>query len=179
MKTREKVQLPLTNERIPGSKVQVINSSGENLGVISKFDAIRIASEEGLELVLIADNGGQGVPVAKIVDLGKAVYAKKKKAAEAKKKQKLVKVKELKIRPKIGEHDLGTKIKQAVQFLNEGKRIKVTLMFRGREMAIRNEVGPDFFAKLENKLKDLGADNLVSEGESKLGQAWSRIYFLK
>lgn len=179
MKDKEKSNLPLVNERIPGPKVQLINSGGENVGVVAKFTAINMAEEEGLDLVLLADKGQSGFPVAKIMDFGKAIYAKKKKAGEAKKKQKVIKVKEIKIRPKIGEHDLNTKVKQAVQFLKDGLRIKFTLVFRGREVVTKNEVGQALFDKLESMVRELGVENLVSEADSKAGQFWSKIYYLK
>jgi translation initiation factor IF-3 len=179
LKEKEKSKLPLVNEKIPGPKINLIDHEGKNVGLISKFDAIKMAEDVGLDLVLIADKGKDDFPVAKIMDLGKVIYAKKKKAAESKKKQKLVKVKEIKIRPKIGEHDLNTKIKHSAEFLDEGKRIKLTLMFRGREMTTRNEVGPMLFKKFEDRIKELGVSNLISEGESRAGQFWSKIYFLK
>lgn len=179
MTNKDNKNLPLINERIPGSKVQLISSSGENVGVISKFDAIRQAQLEGLDVVLIAERGSEGFPVAKIMDFGKAIYAKKKKAAEAKKKQKVIKVKEVKIRPSIGEHDLNTKIKQSLDFLKEGMRIKLTLVFRGREGATKNEVAPILFQKFEKLIAESGLENLVSEGEAKTGLFWSKIYYLK
>ncbi|OGB84595.1 translation initiation factor IF-3 [candidate division TM6 bacterium RIFCSPHIGHO2_12_FULL_32_22] len=179
MKEKEKSKLPLVNERIPGLKVQLISHEGANVGPTPKNVAIKMAEDVGLDLVLISDQGSEGLPVAKIMDLGKAIYAKKKKASESKKKQKVIKVKEIKIRPKIGEHDLNTKIKQAAQFLEEGKKIKFTLIFKGREVTVRNEVGPMLFEKFENRIKNSGFNNLLSEGESRMGQFWSKIYFLK
>lgn len=171
--------LPPINERIPGTKVQLINSTGENVGVVSKFDAIREAQLDGLDLVMLSDMGSEGVPVAKIMDLGKAVYAKKKKTAEAKKKQKVIKVKEVKIRPSIGEHDLLTKVKQSAAFLKEGMRIKFTLVYKGREMTLRNDSGPNLFTKFENLLAEAGVEHLQAEGESRSGLFWSKIYYLK
>lgn len=179
MKDKEKSNLPLVNERIPGPKVQLIDSSGENVGVVSKFTAINMAEEEGLDLVLLADSGQSGFPVAKIMDFGKAIYSKKKKAGEAKKKQKVIKVKEIKVRPKIGEHDLNTKLKQAAQFLKDGCRIKFTLVFRGREAVTKHEVAPVLFSKFESMIKELGVEHLMSEGDSKAGQFWSKIYYSK
>ena len=84
---------------------------------------------------MIVESGKEGVPVVKIMDFGKALYEKKKKQHEAKKHQKLIQVKEVKISPKIGEHDFQTKMRQAMDFLNEGKRLKITLFFKGRENA--------------------------------------------
>lgn len=177
--TKDNKNLPMVNERIPGSKVQLIGSSGENVGLISKFEAIRQAQEEGLELVMLAERGPEGFPVAKIMDFGKALYAKKKKVAEAKKKQKVIKVKEIKIRPSIGEHDLRTKINQSVEFLKEGMRIKLTLVFKGREASSRADVGPQLFKRFEDLLIDTGIEDLAFENESKTGLFWSKIYFVK
>lgn len=171
--------LPMVNERIPGSKVQLINSAGENVGLVSKFEAIRMAQEEGLELVMLAERGSDGFPVAKIMDFGKALYAKKKKAAEAKKKQKVIKVKEIKIRPSIGEHDLRTKVNQSVAFLQDGMRIKLTLVFKGRETSARSEVGPLLFKRFEDMLTEAGVENIASELDAKPGMFWSKIYYIK
>lgn len=173
-------KLPLINEKIPGDKVQLITFEGENVGVVSKRDAIKQAEVAGLDLVLISMQGGEGAPVAKIMDLHKAMYAKKKKATEAKKKQKVIKIKELKIRPKIGEHDFQTKINQAIQFLRDGMRLKLTLVFRGREAVNRTEVGTKLFQKFEAALTEAGlSDNIASESDMKAGQLWSKMYFLK
>lgn len=173
-------KLPLINEKIPGDKVQLIASSGENVGIVSKREAVKQAEAEGLDLVLIASDGGQGVPVAKIMDLGKAVYAKKKKTVEAKKKQKVIKVKELKIRPKIGDHDFQTKVNQALQFLEEGKRVKFTLVFRGREVVNRTELGTKLFQKFEDALAQAELlDKMVIEQDAKTNQLWSKLYYTK
>lgn len=177
--TKDNKNLPMVNERIPGSKVQLINSSGENVGIVSKFDAVRQAQEEGLELVMLAERGADGFAVAKIMDFGKALYAKKKKTAEAKKKQKVIKVKEIKIRPSIGEHDLRTKINQSVDFLKDGMRIKLTLVFKGRETSARSEVGPLLFKRFEDLLAEAGVENLAFETDAKAGVFWSKIYYIK
>lgn len=173
-----KKDLPAINEHIRADKVQLINHEGENVGVVSKWTALNAAVDAGLDLVIISDRGALGVPVAKIMDYGKDLYNKKKKTVEAKKKQKVIKVKEVKISPKIGDHDYNTKIKQAIQFMNEGKRVKFTLVFRGREMATKHEAGKELFDKINESLSELGS-NLISEQESKMGQFWSKIYYLK
>ena len=167
------------NEHIKSSKVQVIASSGDNLGVIDKSEGLLIARSEGLDLVQISPEGKEGIPVAKIMDFGKEVYSKKKKLSESKKKQKVVKVKEIKLRPKIGEHDYMTKLNQGIGFLKKGMRLKVTLMFRGRENASKAELGPALFARVSATFKEQGLDNLFQEQDSKSGQFWSRVYFLK
>src|SRR6185436_14679336 len=119
--------LPAINERIRASKFQLIGHDGENVGIVSKEQALQIAQEVGLDLVIIAEQGQSGLPVAKIMNFGKSLYEKKKKQAESKKHQRVIQVKEIKIRPKIGEHDYQTKMNQAIEFLKDGKRVKVTL----------------------------------------------------
>ncbi len=170
--------LPLTNEQIRFPRVQLITHEGKNEGVVSRYDAMRMAQEAGLDLVVIADNGAEGFPVVKIMDFGKALYAKKKKQAEAKKHQKVIQVKEIKIRPKIGGHDFQTKMNQAIQFLKEGKKLKVTLMFKGRELVLQQERGKEIFDKIDAVFTDAGII-VIQEKDAKLGQLWSRIYYLK
>lgn len=174
---KDKVQ-PI-NEQIRASKLQVITSSGENLGVVDKSDALRMAQEEGMDLVLISPESKEGTPVAKIMDFGKVLYAKKKKAAESKKNQKVIKIKEIKFRPKIGEHDYITKLKQGIQFLQKGMRLKITLMFRGRENVSKNELGPVMFEKINKTFEEHGLENIVQEQDVKAGPFWSRVYYLK
>lgn len=166
------------NEQIRAFKLQVITSDGRNLGVIDKSEGLRLAREEGFDLVLISPEGAE-TPIAKIMDFGKAIYAKKKKFAESKKKQKVIKVKEIKIRPKIGEHDFDTKMNQGADFLREGMKLKVTLQFRGRENVTKNEVGRALFDRVTTLLQAKELGNVVLEGEFSAGQLWSRIYFLK
>jgi len=170
----------LINERIRAPKVQLIDQDGENVGIVSQREALQKAIDANLDLVMIAERGKEGVPVTKIMDFGKSLYEKKKKQNEAKKHQKVIQVKEIKLSPKIGEHDYQTKIKQAVDFLKEGKRVKITVFFRGRENATKHERGPQLFAKVEQSFNDNGfANNLAREGESAMGSTWSRIYYLK
>ena len=132
---------PLINQQIRAESVQLITQEGENIGTITRSQALRQAEEAGLDLVLIAQTGKEGIPVVKIMDFGKVLYEKKKKTIEAKKHQTVIQVKEIKMSPKIGEHDYQTKIKQAVQFLTSGKRVKITLSFRGREMTTKDVRG--------------------------------------
>lgn len=168
------------NEQIHASQVQLIDESGVNHGVLSRSEALRLAREAGLDLVLIADSGGQDVPVVKIMDFGKALYEKKKKAAESKKKQAVIQVKELKIRPKIGDHDFMTKMNQGVDFVKSGKHLKITLIFRGREVANRKERGQELFDKVNQVFESHGIlKDLIQEEDAKSGQFWSRIYYLK
>jgi len=171
---------PLINQQIRAESVQLITQDGENIGNISRTQALRQAEEAGLDLVLIAQSGKDGIPVVKIMDFGKVLYEKKKKTLEAKKHQKVIQIKEIKMSPKIGEHDYQTKIKQAVQFLTTGKRVKITLSFRGREIATKEARGSELFAKIEKSFEEHDwANNLVQEQDSKMGKMWSRIYYLK
>ena len=159
--------------------MQVITDSGENLGTLSRFDALAKAREDGLDLVLMADSGPEGLPIVKIMDFGKMLYGKKKKLADAKKKQKIIKIKEVKFRPKIDEHDYQTKMKQAITFLEDGNRVKFTLMFRGRELANKEERGSQMFNKVDATFAEKGIENLEREKDMKLGSFWSRVYYIK
>ena len=132
---------PQLNERIRAPRLQLIAEDGHNIGIVSRADALKLAHEASLDLVMIAEEGREGVPVAKIMDFGKSLYEKKKKQHEAKKHQKVIQVKEIKMAPKIGEHDFQTKMRQAIDFLKEGKRVKITLFFKGRENATKVERG--------------------------------------
>ena len=177
---RERRIAPMINERIRAPHMQVIASDGENVGVLARTDALRMAENENLDLVLLSEGGSDGVPVVKIMDFGKALYEKKKKLAEAKKRQKVIQVKEIKFRPKIGAHDYETKMKRGIAFLKEGKHLKITLMFRGREMATKRERGQELFERVHQTFQEHGMlKDLVQEKDSKAGQFWSRIYYLK
>ncbi|MEX0940655.1 MAG: translation initiation factor IF-3 [Candidatus Babeliales bacterium] len=178
MNQKNEKSLPI-NEQIRASKIQVITPDGENIGVISREEALKMARNADLDLVIVADRGKDAVPIAKIIDFGKVLYAKKKKLSEAKKHQKTVQVKEIKLRPKIGEHDFHTKLKQAIQFLNEGKHVKMTLVFRGREMATVRERGNEMFDRIDQTFRDFGLTNLAHEKDSRAGTQWSRVYTLK
>jgi translation initiation factor IF-3 len=167
------------NEQIRFPRLQVINYDGKNVGIITRIEALRLAQEAGLDLVLLADQGAEGVPVAKVMDFGKALYAKKKKQAESRKHQREIQIKEIKIRPKIGEHDYQTKINQAIDFLKDGKRLKVTLMFKGREMVLQQERGMALFDKIDKSFEAAELKHVVREKDTKMGALWSRMYYLK
>ena len=125
---------PRANRDIRGVReVQLIDDTGQNRGVMAFFDALRVAEEAGLDLVEIAPNSAP--PVCKILDYGKFRFLEQKKAAEARKKQKTVEVKEIKLRPGIDDHDYDVKMKAMKSFFEEGNKVKITLRFRGREMA--------------------------------------------
>ena len=124
---------PQSNEDITAPEVQLIDTDGANKGAMRTRDAIALAQEQGLDLVIIAGNSTP--PVAKILDLGRFKFAAQKKAAEARKRQKIVEVKEIKLRPGIDDHDYDVKMKAMRRFFIEGDKVKITLRFRGREMA--------------------------------------------
>jgi translation initiation factor IF-3 len=125
---------PRANRDIRGVRdVQLIDQDGQNRGTIPFFDALAIAEEAGLDLVEIAPNSDP--PVCKLLDYGKYRFLEQKKQAEARKKQKTVEVKEIKLRPGIDKHDYDVKMKAVQRFFEEGDKVKVTLRFRGREMA--------------------------------------------
>jgi len=123
----------MINEQIRDKEVRVIGEDGEQLGIMSAKEAMKLAEEAGLDLVKIAPTAKP--PVCKIVDYGKYRYELARKEKEAKKKQKVIEVKEIRLSPNIDTNDLNTKINAAKKFLAKGDRVKVTLRFRGREMA--------------------------------------------
>ena len=144
---------PRVNREIRGvPQVQLIDDEGKNVGVVSFFDALAQAEEAGLDLVEIAP---QSVPpVCKLLDYGRFKYQSQKKAAEARKNQKIVEIKEIKLRPNIDDHDYETKMKQARRFFEEGDKVKVTLRFRGREMA-HQDLGIDLLERWRADVTDL------------------------
>lgn len=124
------------NEQIRDKEVRVIGAHGEMLGVMTIQDAMRAAAEAELDLVRVSPNANP--PVCKIIDFGKFRYEQSRKEKDAKKKQKMVEIKEIRLTPNIDSNDLNTKVGQARKFLQRGDRVKVTLRFRGREMAHMN-----------------------------------------
>lgn len=138
---------------IDAREVLVIGPEGEQMGVLTKQDALAAAEEVGLDLVEVAPNADP--PVCRIMDFGKFKYQQSKKAQIAKKKQKIIQVKEIKIRPKTDHHDLETKAKHARRFLVEGNKLKVTVRFRGREI-VHPERGEIILGKLMELIEDIG-----------------------
>ncbi|MBX9454721.1 MAG: translation initiation factor IF-3 [Rhizobium sp.] len=124
---------PRSNRDIRVPRIQLIDAEGANLGVVETAQALAMAEEAGLDLVEISPNTEP--PVCKILDLGKLKYATQKKQAEARKKQKIIEIKEIKMRPNIDTHDYDVKMRAMQRFFDEGDKVKVTLKFRGREMA--------------------------------------------
>ena len=139
---------PLSNEDITSADVQLIDAEGENRGIVKTREALAEAQDQGLDLVLISPNAVP--PVAKMLDLGRFKYAAQKKAAEARKKQKVIEVKEVQMRPNIDTHDYETKMKAMQRFLDDGDRVKVTMRFRGREMA-HQELGMQLLLKVREQ----------------------------
>ncbi len=127
---------PRVNHRIRVPEVRLVGVEGDQLGIVAIEDAMRMAGELGVDLVEVA--AAARPPVCRLMDYGKFKYLQKKRTAEAKKTSTHVEVKEVKIRPKTDQHDFDTKIAQARRFLAEGNRVKMTVMFRGREMAYAN-----------------------------------------
>ncbi|OOM09246.1 translation initiation factor IF-3 [Clostridium saccharobutylicum] len=139
------------NEEIREKELRVIGKDGEQLGVISSNEARRLAEESDLDLVMISPNAKP--PVCKIMDFGKYVYEQSKKEKEAKKKQKIVSIKEVRVSLTIEEHDIDIKAKNARKFLLDGDKVKITVRFRGREMElghIGQRILDNFAAKLED-----------------------------
>ncbi|MCM1087417.1 MAG: translation initiation factor IF-3 [Muribaculaceae bacterium] len=124
------------NEQIRDKEVRVIGENGEQLGIMSSREALKLAEEAGVDLVKIAPTAKP--PVCKIVDYGKFKYEQTRKEKEAKKKQRVIEIKEIRLSPNIDTNDLNTKVNAARKFITKGDRVKITLRFRGREMAHMN-----------------------------------------
>ena len=140
------------NEAIKADEVRLISENGEQLGVVKLDDAIEQAKDVGLDLMEVASNVNP--PVAKIINYGKLKYEEKKKAQASKKKQHVVKIKEMRVRPRIDDHDLETKVSRGRKFIEDGCKLKVTLMFRGREMS-RTDLGLDVLNRVIEMLSDI------------------------
>ncbi|MCL4767835.1 MAG: translation initiation factor IF-3 [Hyphomicrobiaceae bacterium] len=143
---------PRINEAIRAREVRLIDETGQNLGVVSRTDAVERATAAGLDLVEVSPDADP--PVCKILDYGKFKYQEQKKAAEARKHQKIVEVKEIKMRPSIDDHDYDVKMRSIKRFFDEGDKVKITLRFRGREMA-HQEIGYDLLQRVKADLGEL------------------------
>ena len=144
---------PRANERIRATQVRVISNDGENLGTLSTQEAINIAKQKGLDLIEISPNANP--PVCKIIDIGKYKYDLQKKANKAKKKQKIVNLKEIKLRPVTEIHDYNFKIKNAQKFLSKGDKVKFAVLFKGREMQ-HTHLGRKLMQRIINDISALG-----------------------
>ena len=161
---RTKPRGPKAKERIRSPQVQVINSEGKNLGTLSTQEALNIARQEGLDLIEISPNANP--PVCKIIDIGKYKYDLQKKASKAKKKQKVINLKEIKLRPVTEIHDYNFKIKNAQRFLTKGDKVKFTVQFRGREMQ-HTDLGHQLMERIINDTKALGKVEVNPKFEGK------------
>jgi len=143
---------PRINEEIGVPNVRLVDQDGEMVGVVGRNEAIQRAIEAGLDLVEIAPNADP--PVCKILDFGKFKYEAQKKKNEARKKQKVIEVKEIKLRPSIDDHDYDVKMRSMVKFIDEGDKVKVTMRFRGRELA-HQELGMNVLIRVRDDLDEV------------------------
>lgn len=155
---------PPANEDITSAEVQLIDAEGVNHGNINTQIAKEMAREAGLDLVAISPNAKP--PVCKILDLGKYKYIAQKKAAEARKKQKVIEVKEIKMRPGIDSHDYGVKMRAVQKFIEEGDKVKVTMRFRGREMA-HQDLGLQLLFKVRDQMEELAKVEMTPRSEGR------------
>ena len=150
---RTKDRGPKSNNRITAPEVQVIGSDGDNIGILNTNEAISMAKEQGLDLIEIAPNAKP--PVCKIIDMGKFKYDAQKKANVAKKKQKIVLLKEIKMRPVTETHDYDFKVKNAKKFIGKGDKVKFTIRFKGRELQ-HSHLGRELMDKIKVDMQDIG-----------------------
>ena len=153
-----------TNERITASEVRVISSSGKQLGIISIREALNYAEDEGFDLVEVSPDSNP--PVCKIIDYGKLRYREQKSKKEAKKKQKTIEVKEIKLRPGIDKHDYLVKLKALSKFIGGGNKVKVSMRFRGREIEHKN-LGMDLLNKLTEEVAEYAKIEVLPKFEGK------------
>jgi translation initiation factor IF-3 len=166
----------LINEAIKAPELRVITHTGDNLGVVTREVALTAARDAGLDLVQIGDEKN-GEFTAKIMDFGRFLYDKKKQTAEAKKKQKIIEIKEVKMRPNIGEGDYNIKLKRVEDFLDEGKHVKLTLQFRGREIPMKEVTGSKIFKKIVAHLEKNEIFGAIDVQKESIGGAmWSKIF---
>lgn len=160
------------NHEIRVRQVRVIDEEGQQLGIMAPRDAMREAEERGLDLVEVAPKASP--PVCRIMDYGKYKYEQKRRARESRKHQHVVSVKEIKVRPKIDPHDLLHKSEHAREFLQEGHKVKVTVMFRGREMA-HPEFGKELLVKLVEATRDVATSDTAPESARLEGRNMSLV----
>jgi translation initiation factor IF-3 len=146
-----KADEPRINHQISAASIRLVDHNGNMVGVVTVNEGLRMADQVGLDLVEISPNAAP--PVCKILDYGKYRYELQKKAHEARKKQKVIQIKEIKLRPTIDKHDLEIKIRNVMGFLEEGDKVRITLRFRGREMD-HQELGMRVLERVQEALKD-------------------------
>ena len=161
---RTKDRGPRSNNRISSPEVQVIGSDGNNLGILNTNEAITMAKEQGLDLIEISPNAKP--PVCKIIDMGKFKYDAQKKANVAKKKQKIVALKEIKMRPVTETHDYEFKVKNAKKFIEKGDKVKFTIRFKGRELQ-HSHLGKELMNKIKVDMQDIGKVELHPKFDGK------------
>tara|TARA_B110001452_G_scaffold131815_1_gene109509 strand:+ start:326 stop:871 length:546 start_codon:yes stop_codon:yes gene_type:complete len=161
---RTKDRGPKSNNRISSPEVQVIGNDGENLGILNTNEAISIAKSKSLDLIEIAPNAKP--PVCKIMDMGKFKYDAQKKANIAKKKQKIVLLKEIKMRPVTETHDYDFKVKNAKKFISKGDKVKFTIRFKGRELQ-HSHLGNKLMNKIKDDMKEIGKVELHPKFDGK------------
>ena len=161
---RTKDRGPRSNNRISSPEVQVITSDGENLGVLNTNEAISMAKNQGLDLIEIAPNANP--PVCKIMDMGKYKYDAQKKANLAKKKQKIISLKEIKMRPVTETHDYEFKVKNAKKFIAKGDKVKFTIRFKGRELQ-HSSLGNELMDKIKQDMESVGRVELQPKFDGK------------
>ena len=161
---RTKDRGPRSNNRITSSEVQVITNDGDNLGILNTNEAISKAKEEGLDLIEISPKARP--PVCKIMDMGKFKYDAQKKANKAKKKQKKIELKEIKLRPVTEVHDYTFKIKNAQKFLSKGDKVKFTIKFKGRELQ-HSHLGNELMDKIKQDMHEIGRVELQPKFDGK------------
>ena len=161
---RTKDRGPRYNNRISSPEVQVITSDGENLGTLNTNEAITMAKNQGLDLIEIAPNANP--PVCKIMDMGKFKYDAQKKQTRQKKKQKIISLKEIKMRPVTETHDYEFKVKNAKKFIAKGDKVKFTIRFKGRELQ-HSHLGNELMSKIKEDMKDIGKVELHPKFDGK------------
>ena len=161
---RTKDRGPKSNNRITAPEVQVIGSDGDNIGILNTNEAISMAKEQGLDLIEIAPNAKP--PVCKIIDMGKFKYDAQKKANVAKKKQKIVLLKEIKMRPVTESHDYDFKVKNAKKFIGKGDKVKFTIRFKGRELQ-HSHLGRELMDKIKIDMQDISKVELHPKFDGK------------
>ena len=161
---RTKDRGPRSNNRISSPEVQVIGKDGNNLGILNTNEAISMAKDQGLDLIEISPNAKP--PVCKIIDMGKFKYDAQKKANVAKKKQKIVALKEIKMRPVTETHDYEFKVKNAKKFIEKGDKVKFTIRFKGRELQ-HSHLGKELMDKIKVDMQDIGKVELHPKFDGK------------
>ena len=161
---RTKDRGPRSNNRISSPEVQVIGSDGQNLGILNTNEAISKAKNQGLDLIEISPKANP--PVCKIMDMGKYKYDAQKKANLAKKKQKIISLKEIKMRPVTETHDYEFKVKNAKKFISKGDKVKFTIRFKGRELQ-HSHLGNELMGKIKEDMKDIGRVELQPKFDGK------------